>query len=61
MGVGVGGGGGLLRVVSVFGGGAGGAVWLGIGWVCFCTACMGPRDVLRRCGEGVYEVSHEGV
>ena len=25
----------LLRVVSVFGGRAGGAVWLGVGWVCF--------------------------
>ena len=25
----------LLRVVSVFGGGAGGDEWLGCGWMCF--------------------------
>ena len=26
---------GLLRVVSVYGGGAGGVVWMGFGWMCF--------------------------
>ncbi len=35
VGVGVGVGEGLLRVVGVFGGGAGGVVWLGVGWVSF--------------------------
>ena len=51
---------GLLRVVCVFGGGAGGAVWLGVGWVSFLRRygffvvrlmCRGPCSVAWSEGE----------